>query len=195
MVKKRLILASSSPFRRELLNKLGLPFESLSPNIDESRLDSETPSDLVGRLSLEKAQAIGANHPHSLVIGSDQIAVLGNDIMTKPHEHEKAVYQLRKCSGKEVQFLTGLCLYNTETHAHQLAVIPFSVHFLPLTDSQIEHYLLKEKPYNCAGSFKAEGLGITLFSRLNGEDPNSLIGLPLIALTAMLRNEGVEPLE
>ncbi|MGH1487414.1 MAG: Maf family protein [Cellvibrionaceae bacterium] len=189
-----LILASSSPYRREILAKLGLPFQAISPDIDESPLENETPEALVSRLALEKAQAIAGNHHNALIIGSDQVAVLDNNIITKPHEHQKAIQQLRQASGREVTFLTSLCLYNSQTHKHQLTVSPYSVSFLSLNDEQIEHYLQKEKPYNCAGSFKSEGLGITLFSSMSGDDPNSLIGLPLITLTKMLRNEGIEPL-
>lgn len=191
---RKLILASSSPYRRELLAKLGLPFDSFSPDIDESPMADETPESLVARLALEKTQAIATQHHHALIIGSDQVAIAGEKVLTKPHNHEQARLQLRRSSGQSVTFLTGLCLYNSRTHQHQLIVEPFRVEFLPLTEAQIEAYLLAEKPYNCAGSFKSEGLGITLFSKLEGDDYNSLIGLPLIRLTAMLRKEGVEPL-
>ncbi len=194
MPENTLILASSSPYRRELLNKLGLEFESISPDIDESSLPDETPSELVGRLALEKAQAIAATQPEALIIGSDQVAVIDDTIITKPHNHEKAKDQLRQASGREVTFLTSLCLYNSRSHQHQLTIAPYTVNFLPLSEEQIENYLLKEKPYNCAGSFKSEGLGISLFASMHGDDPNSLIGLPLIALIKMLRNEGVDPL-
>ncbi len=194
MPENTLILASSSPYRRELLNKLGLDFESISPDIDESPLPDETPSELVGRLALEKAQAIAATQHQALIIGSDQVAVIDDIIITKPHNHEKAKDQLRHASGREVTFLTSLCLYNSQNHQHQLTIAPYTVNFLPLSEEQIENYLLKEKPYNCAGSFKSEGLGITLFASMHGDDPNSLVGLPLIALTKMLRNEGVDPL-
>lgn len=189
-----LLLASSSPYRREILQKLHIPFECHSPDIDESRLENESPTQLVERLALEKAQAVSEIYPNTLIIGSDQVAVLDNTIMTKPHTHENAIQQLRASSGNTVTFLTSLCLLNSQTGKHQLATIPYSVDFLELSDSQIENYLLKEEPYRCAGSFKSEGLGITLFKRFEGDDPNSLIGLPLISLTAMLRNEGVEPL-
>ena len=190
----KLILASRSPYRRAVFAKLGLFFQAIAPDIDESPLENETPKALVIRLALEKAQAIAGNHPNALIIGSDQVAVLDNNIITKPHEHQKATQQLRQASGRKVTFLTSLCLYNSQTHKHQSAVSPYFVNFLSLSDEQIEHYLQKEKPYNCAGSFKSEGLGITLFSSMSGDDPNSLIGLPLIDLTKMLRNEGVEPL-
>lgn len=190
----QLILASSSTYRQALLKKLGLPFESISPDIDESHRQDESAPELVRRLALEKAQAIASNHPEALIIGSDQVATLEDKIITKPHGHQRAVEQLRDASGKQVTFVTGLCLYNSRTQQHQLTTCPYRVNFLPLSDTQIEHYLRREQPYNCAGSFKSEGLGITLFSSIEGDDPNSLIGLPLIALTRMLRNEGLDPL-
>ncbi|MFT5117495.1 MAG: septum formation protein [Kiritimatiellia bacterium] len=189
-----LILASSSPYRREVLAKLGIAFSCHSPDIDESAQRNETPVQLVERLALEKAQAVATENPHALIIGSDQIAVLDNNIITKPHNHDNATKQLQASSGKKVAFLTSLCLLNSHTGQHQITVAPYSVEFLTLSDAQIGSYLHKEQPYNCAGSFKSEGLGITLFKRLKGDDPNSLIGLPLIQLTKMLRNEGVEPL-
>lgn len=189
-----LILASSSPYRREILAKLGLHFDCFSPDIDESAHKSETPTQLVERLSLEKAQAIAKTHPNHLIIGSDQVAVLDDSVMTKPHNHENAIKQLQASRGKKVIFLTSLCLLNSQTNKHQITLAPYSVEFLELTDQQIEHYLQKEQPYQCAGSFKSEGLGITLFKRFEGNDPNSLIGLPLIELVKMLRKEGVEPL-
>ena len=192
-----LILASSSPHRRALLDKLGLDYKACSPDIDESALDGESASDLVTRLALAKAKAVAGKHKthgHALVVGSDQVAVVGERVLTKPHTHDKALEQLRYSSGKQVRFLTSLCLYNSQTGQHQLELVPFTVEFLTLSDSQIHAYLKKEQPYDCAGSFKSEGLGITLFKRMLGDDPNSLIGLPLIALTRMLRNEGIEPL-
>ncbi len=194
MKEPMIILASSSPYRRELMSKLGLDFTSISPEVDESIKDNETPSDLVARLALEKAMAVAEQYPRSLIIGSDQVAVLEGNILTKPLSHEKAIEQLSLSSGKAVYFLTSLCLLNSASQKHQLQIIPYSVTFLTLTQEQIENYLQKEKPYNCAGSFKSEGLGITLFESMQGDDPNSLIGLPLIALTKMLRNEGIEPL-
>lgn len=189
-----IVLASSSPFRREILGKLGLAFTSDSPDIDESAGNNEAPSALVARLALEKAHKVAPKHPDSLIISSDQVAVLDGNIITKPVDHDNAVQQLSNASDREVVFLTSLCLLNTQTQEHQLKVCPFTVHFLALTQSQIESYLIKEQPYNCAGSFKSEGLGITLFSKLVGDDPNTLIGLPLIELTHMLRQEGIEPL-
>lgn len=189
-----LILASSSPFRRELLDKLQLDYQSHSPDIDESALPDESPEQLVQRLALAKAQEVGKLYPQALIIGSDQVAVLDNNIMTKPHTHENAVAQLQNSSGRTVSFLTSLCLFNSQTQHHHLSIEYYDVEFLHLTKDQIENYLLKEKPYQCAGSFKSEGLGITLFNQFKGKDPNSLIGLPLIKLTEMLRLEGVEPL-
>ncbi|MGH1440828.1 MAG: Maf family protein [Cellvibrionaceae bacterium] len=196
-----LILGSSSPYRRELLEKLHLDFISISPNIDESPLENESANALVARLAVEKAKAIAKDNPTALIIASDQVAVLGDDagkhastILTKPHTHERAVEQLTTTSGKQVTFLTSLCLLNSSNEQYQLEVVPFTVKFLPLSQEQIENYLKMEKPYDCAGSFKSEGLGITLFEKMEGEDPNSLIGLPLIKLTTMLRNEGLDPL-
>lgn len=189
-----LILASSSPYRRELLQKLTLSFECYSPDIDESANEGETPEHLVERLALEKALAVAKNHPEALIIASDQVAVLEDEVMTKPHTHDNAVKQLSRSSGKTVVFLTSICLLNSQTGKHQVVVAPYSVEFLTLSQSQIENYLHKEQPYQCAGSFKSEGLGVTLFQSFDGEDPNSLIGLPLITLTRMLRNEGIEPL-
>jgi MAF protein len=193
-----LILASSSPYRKELLKKLNLPFDCISPDIDESAQDNESAEDLVKRLSLEKAKAvalnIAENKENTLIIASDQVAVLDEQIITKPKDHSDAVKQLSNASGRDVSFLTGLCLYNSSNDHYQLDVEPFSVTFLSLSENQIECYLEKEQPYNCAGSFKSEGLGITLFSKLTGKDPNALIGLPLIRLIEMLRKENVEPL-
>lgn len=190
----KIVLASSSPFRRDILRKLGLPFTSDSPDIDESHQANETPEQLVERLALEKAKAVAPRHANSWIISSDQVAVLDGKIITKPSSHKNAVEQLSHASGREVVFLTSLCLYNTASGDYQLKVCPFTVAFLALTQSQIENYLEKEQPYQCAGSFKSEGLGITLFSKLKGDDPNTLIGLPLIELTSMFRQVGIDPL-
>lgn len=187
-----LLLGSTSPFRKEVLSKLGLPFETDSPEVDESHRDSETPEMLVKRLSEMKARAVGARHPRSLVIGSDQVACIEGEILGKPGSREKAIEQLKKASGKAVTFYTGLCLLNTATGTSQVICEPFHVHFRDLSEAQICRYLDAEQPYNCAGSFKSEALGITLFSRLEGDDPNSLIGLPLIRLVEMLGNEGID---
>lgn len=186
-----LVLASTSPFRRKLLEKLGLPFRCDDPAIDEAPQPNEAPAALVSRLSEAKARAVARQHPDALVIGSDQVACIGDDIVGKPGSHEVARRQLRKASGREVVFHTGLCLFNVATDRCQVAVEPFVVYFRELNDAQIDRYLVQDSPYNCAGSFKSEGYGITLFRRLQGRDPNALIGLPLIALVEMLGNEGV----
>jgi septum formation protein len=185
-----IVLASTSPFRRELLSRLALPFECTAPDIDESRRPHEAPLELVRRLSEAKARA-GAPDFQTLVIGSDQVATVGDDVLGKPGTHENAVAQLRRLSGRSVTFLTGLCLLNTATNESQGDVIPFRVHFRTLSEEQIERYLRHEQPYNCAGSFKSEGLGITLFRRMEGDDPTALVGLPLIRLTDMLKKAGV----
>jgi MAF protein len=183
-------LASTSPFRKELLQRLGIPFVTAAPDVDETPLLNETAIALVRRLSETKARAIAASH-RGLVIGSDQVATTGNDILGKPGTHERAFAQLRGLSGKCVTFQTGLCLLNTETDEAQVDVIPFVVEFRPLEDEQIERYLRHDQPYQCAGSFKSEGLGITLFDRMQGDDPSALIGLPLIRLTGMLAQAGL----
>ena len=186
-----LVLASTSPFRRELLKKLGLPFHCGDPAIDETLLPGESPAALVARLAEAKARAVSEHHPGALVIGSDQVACIGNAVVGKPGSHQAAHRQRRKASGHEVVFYTGLCLLNVATDRTQVAVEPFVVHFRELDDAQIDRYLSRESPYHCAGSFKSEGYGITLFRRLEGRDPNALIGLPLIALIEMLGNEGI----
>jgi septum formation protein len=190
----KLVLASGSIYRRQLLNKLAIPYNYHAPNVDETPLAGESPTQLVLRLALAKARAVAVGYPDALVIGSDQVAVLADQIITKPRNHLQAKAQLERASGRQVIFLTGLCLLNNANCSHQLEIASYKVNFLPLTDNQIEQYLQKEKPYDCAGSFKAESLGITLCSSFEGEDPNALIGLPLIALIKMLRHEGFEPL-
>ena len=185
-----LILASTSPFRRAVLEKLGIPFETASPDVDETPLPGESPAALVERLAIAKAQAIASKRDRGLVIGSDQVAVIDGDILGKPGSHEQAVAQLQRASGKRVTFLTGLALVNAASGHVQSEVVPFHVHFRSLAESMIENYLQREQPYNCAGSFKSEALGIVLFERLEGDDPNTLIGLPLIRLVRMLEVEG-----
>jgi MAF protein len=188
-----LLLASSSPYRRELLERLQLPFTWQSPSIDETRLEDESGIDLVKRLAEEKARALADRHPDHLIIGSDQVAVLGNgEILGKPHDLPRAQQQLRAASGSSVTFLTGLALLNSNTGKCQVDCVPFTVHFRPLSDERILRYLQREQPFDCAGSFKSEGLGISLFRSTEGEDATSLIGLPLIRLVDMLLNEGVE---
>ena len=186
----RITLASTSPFRKELLERLGIEFDTAAPDIDETPLAGESPEALVRRLSNDKARAIAITHA-GLIIGSDQVATTGDDILGKPGTHELAREQLHNLSGKRVTFHTGLCLLNADMDEAQVEVVPFVVQFRQLTDEQIERYLQHDQPYNCAGSFKSEGLGITLFERMKGEDPSALIGLPLIRLTTMLAQAGV----
>lgn len=187
----QLVLASTSPFRKSVLDKLGLPFDCHAPEVDETPQPGETPAQLVERLSIAKAQAVAAHFQQGLVIGSDQVAVINDEIIGKPGNHENAVAQLKHASGKTVTFLTGLALVNAESGAIQAEVVPFKVVFRQLSQPQIINYLNAEQPYNCAGSFKSEGLGIALFERLEGDDPNTLIGLPLIRLIRMLEKEGM----
>lgn len=186
----KLILASTSPFRKAILDKLGLDFVTASPETDETPLESETPQQLVERLSIAKAKAVADKENDALVIGSDQVSVINDEIIGKPNTHENAVKQLKNASGKTVTFYTGLCLYNAATNQYQSEVVPFNVVFRELTEHQIDSYLIKEEPYNCAGSFKSEALGIVLFEKIEGEDPNTLMGLPLIRLVKMLEKEG-----
>lgn len=186
-----LLLASSSVYRRDLLSRLRLPFTCSSPDIDESHRPGESALELVRRLSLEKAQALAANHPAHLIIGSDQVAVLNGQIIGKPHTFDKARQQLLNASGASVSFLTGLTLLNSQTGHYQTDCVPFTVHMRHLNAEQIERYLHAEEPYDCAGSFKAEGLGVSLFQRTEGDDATSLVGLPLIRLVDMLLAQGV----
>ncbi|MEQ0188108.1 nucleoside triphosphate pyrophosphatase [Klebsiella sp. CN_Kp098] len=189
-----LLLASTSPWRRMLLEKLTLPFECAAPEVDETPQPGESARQLVVRLAQAKAQALASRFPQHLIIGSDQVCVLDGEITGKPHTEENAHRQLRKASGTIVTFYTGLALYNSANGHLQTECEPFDVHFRHLSDQEIEAYICKENPLQCAGSFKSEGLGITLFERLEGRDPNSLVGLPLIALCQMLRREGFNPL-
>ncbi|SEA29830.1 MAF protein [Thiothrix caldifontis] len=188
---RRLILGSTSPYRLELIQRLAIPFETAAPDIDETRHDGESARDMVLRLSLQKAQAVAAQYPDSLIIGSDQCAVLHEQVIGKPGNHENAVQQLQNSSGKTVAFLTGLCLYDSRDGSYQLDVVPFAVDFRELNDEEIDAYLHKDQPYNCAGSFRSESLGITLFRRMHGDDPTALMGLPLIRLSQMLKQAGV----
>ena len=190
MSKQPLVLASSSSFRKELLERLHLPFTTDSPDIDESQLIGESPETYVKRLSLEKAQTVATRHKDSLIIASDQCSVLNGNIHGKPGNHESAIQQLLESSGKRVSFLTGLCVLDAKTGNYELDLIPYHVQFRTLTVDEVDRYLLIEKPYNCAGSFKSEGLGVTLFESMEGPDPSALIGLPLIRLCDMLRTFG-----
>jgi len=188
----KLILASSSPYRRELLERLKIPFEVMAPEVDETPNPGEAPSALVKRLAVEKANKIAGRNPDTLVIGSDQVAVYNGAIVGKPLSHDMAVQQLRAASGNTVTLYTGLALINADTRNVQCEVIPYRVTFRRLTEAQIESYLRQEQPYSCAGSVKSEGLGIALLEKFEGDDPNTLIGLPLIRLVRMLENEGIK---
>ena len=191
---KSLVLASSSSARQSLLQKLSLPFIAVAPNIDETAHPDEAASALVMRLGREKAQALAFDYPQHLIIGSDQVCILNQQIVGKPHTTEKAVEQLMAASGKRVTFYTGLTLLNSASGTCQTCCEVFNVDFRQLTEQEIRNYVQKEQPLQCAGSFKSEGLGITLFDQLSGKDPNTLVGLPLITLCEMLRNEGCNPL-
>jgi len=188
MTNYQLVLASTSPFRQQLLNKLQVPFVTAQPDCDETPLDNESPQALVMRLAEQKARSCKVNKA-SLVIGSDQVCVIDGNIVGKPHTEQKAIEQLLSQSGKAITFYTGLALFNSETQKTQVICEPFVVHFRELSRTMVEHYVAKEQPLNCAGSFKSEGLGIALFERLEGADPNSLVGLPLIRLIQLLENE------
>jgi septum formation protein len=192
ILNRKLILASTSPFRRELLSKLGLPFEIAAPNVDEEALPNELAHVRAARLSEAKAHAVVKTFPDALIIGSDQVASLGSEHIGKPNTHENAVIQLRRMRGKSVVFHTALTLLNGLTGAIQARVTPTTVTFRDISDAQIETYLHREQPYNCAGSAKSEGLGIALITNMEGSDPNALIGLPLIELVTMLKTEGIE---
>jgi septum formation protein len=189
---KSIVLASGSRYRRELLERFGLPFEAWSPDIDESSLPGEKPRDTAIRLARAKAQAAAVRWPGALIIGSDQVADLGGKPLGKPGTLENARHQLRELSGKAALFHTALCLLNAaETRRHE-RLVTTDVVFRTLTDAEIDRYLAREPALDCAGSAKSEGLGIALLARLGGEDPTALVGLPLIALAGMLRAEGVE---
>ncbi len=187
----RLILASSSVYRRELLTHLQIQFSCISPEVDETPLINELPQETALRLAQVKAKKVAVSHTDALIIGCDQVATLDNLQLGKPLYHENATKQLRMMRGREVTFHSALCLYNAATQNMQALVVPYIVKFRNLTDAQIENYLLREQPYHCAGSAKSEGLGIAIIERMTGDDPNALIGLPLIALVSMLQNEGV----
>ncbi|MCR8921950.1 Maf family nucleotide pyrophosphatase [Dasania sp. GY-MA-18] len=186
-----LILASSSPYRKQLLQRLALSFSCISPDIDETPYPQENAQQLVLRLAQQKAQAIANGGHQGLIIASDQVATLNGNILGKPGNHANACRQLQQCSGQAATFYTSLHLLNSQSAESQQCVETYTVYFRELNAAQIERYLIKEQPYQCAGSFKMEGLGICLFEKLQGDDPNSLIGLPLIQLISMLANEGI----
>lgn len=194
MNKQTIVLASGSKYRQALLKKLAIPFSFHAPDIDESAKESESPLDLVQRLSLEKAQACQKMFPDALIIGSDQVCVIDGKILGKPRTEEKAIEQLKAAAGKHVTFYTGLTLLNSTTGFAQTDVEPFHVYFRSLSEEEITRYVQRERPLDCAGSFKCESLGIALFDKLEGRDPNTLVGLPLIRLCEMLRAEGIDVL-
>jgi len=187
-----IVLASGSSYRAELLKKLQLEFVSFSSNIDEAPQIGESVADLVMRLSQAKAQAVSAVYSSHLIIGSDQAAVCNGEFLSKPGNRQEAIHQLKAQSGQIIHFYTGLCLLNSVTGQALKDMDISAVHFKRLTDRQIENYVDCEQPFDCAGSFKSEGLGIALFSRIDAPDPNALIGLPLIKLINLLAKFGVE---
>lgn len=191
---RKLLLASTSPYRRAILEKTGLPFSCAAPLIDETAFNEETADQLVKRLAESKARALAEKFPNHLIIGSDQACVINGEITGKPHTFEKAVKQLQQASGKSVTFYTGLSLLDSHSGQAQTLCEIFEVTFRELSDEEIKGYLSLEQPFDCAGSFKCEGLGISLFEKLTGRDPNTLIGMPLIALLELLRSKNINPL-
>jgi septum formation protein len=190
----RLVLASTSPYRRALLERLGIPFSVARPEVAEERRAGETPDGMAGRLAQAKALAVADSFPDSLVIGSDQVAVCDGEILGKPLTHENATRQLRALSGRDALFHTAVCVHDTRNGATRLCVVPCRVTFRRLDDAIIERYLAREQPYDCAGSAKSEGLGIALIAKMDSEDPSALVGLPLIALVDLLREQGLNVL-
>lgn len=190
-----LILASTSRYRRELLQRLHLPFEAVSPEVDETPLPGERPAELAQRLALAKAQAVAARWPHAVVIGSDQVADLDGEPIGKPGSHERAVRQLQRMRGRQVTFQTAVAVVHAEQGFAQVLLAPVGVHFRMLPDAEIEHYLRTEQPYDCAGSAKCETLGIALLEAIHSDDPTALVGLPLIRTCALLRAAGINPLQ
>lgn len=185
-----LVLASTSPYRRALLERLEMPFSVVKPDADETPRPGEAPDALALRLSCDKALSVARNHQDALIIGSDQVAVLDGRILGKPGNHPNATAQLRALSGRTANFLTGLCVHHSGTGLTRTRLVPFEVTFRQLDDRTIENYLAREQPYDCAASAKAEALGIALIARMKGDDPNALIGLPLIALIDLLLEHG-----
>ena len=188
---RRLLLGSTSPYRRELLQRLHIPFETAAPEFDETPLPGEAPSASAERLAIGKARSLAGRFPDALIIGSDQVASCGGTRLDKPGNHASAVKQLRALSGQSAQFDTAVTVLDAASGKHESRVVACRVTFRPLSEEVIERYLRKEQPYDCAGSAKAEGLGIALIERIETDDPTSLIGLPLIALTAMLGRAGL----
>jgi septum formation protein len=190
-----LILASTSRYRRELLERLRLPFDVVSPQVDETPLSGEPPARLATRLADAKAAAVAALHPHAVVIGSDQVADLDGEPIGKPVTHERAVQQLRAMRGRSVVFQTAVAVHHAASGFAGAALAPVTVRFRQLSDAEIEHYLRTEQPYDCAGSAKCETLGIALLEAIESDDPTALVGLPLIRTSALLRAAGIDPLQ
>lgn len=188
----KIVLASTSTYRRTLLERFGLPFDVASPDVDETPLPAEAPAATADRLAVAKATAVAAGFPRALVIGSDQVAYLGGEVYGKPGTVERAIDQLRRMSGRSVIFHTALAVVNTRTGTARSESVPTRVTFRKLGDDEIVRYVEKERPLDCAGSAKSEGLGITLLESLSGDDPTALVGLPLIALSRLLRAEGIQ---
>lgn len=191
---RKLILGSSSPYRKQLLQRLGLPFHCISPDIDEQILDGETPQQLVQRLSKAKAEEVAKSESDAIIIASDQVAILDGLVVGKPHTHENAIKQLSDASGRRVEFNTGLCVLDSHNRKSVVEMASFAVQFRTLSLEEIDAYLKKDQPYNCAGSFRCESLGVALFTRMEGDDPNALMGLPLIRLVAILKDFGLDVL-
>lgn len=191
---KKIVLASSSQYRKQLLQRILPDFESASPDIDESSLANEAPDLLAARLSQSKAEALMTSYPNALIIGSDQVAWLNGKQLHKPGNRENNIAQLEASSGQTLTFYTGLCLLNSQTGENQTVVEQYRTTFRHLTRKQIEHYVDKEKAFDCAGGFRMEDLGISLFEKIEGNDPSILIGLPLIQLINLLSNEGIDVL-
>lgn len=188
---RTIVLGSTSPYRRSLLERLRIPFETASPEVAEDRLPEETPRALAERLAREKAANVATRYPDALVIGSDQSAGVGERVLSKPGDHQRAAEQLAALSGQSVVFHTGVCLIDTASGREWIGVVPFTVHMREFDEDEIDRYLRLERPYDCSGSFKSEGLGVSLFRRMEGDDPTALVGLPLIRVCAWLREAGV----
>lgn len=194
MAPPRLVLASTSPYRRGLLERLGVAFEVADPGVDEARRAGETPDAMARRLAEAKALSVARRFPGALIIGCDQVAHCDGEVFDKPGSRENAVRQLRALSGREARFDTAVCVHDAHSSTTKVRVVPCRVRFRRLDDAQIERYLAREQPYDCAGSAKSEGLGIALIARIEGDDPSALVGLPLIALVDLLREHGLDVL-
>lgn len=186
----RLVLGSTSAYRRTLLERLGVPFTVAAPNVDETPLPSEAPIDLVHRLARAKAEAVAQKQAKALVIGSDQLAVCGREVLGKPGSGERAIAQLRQLSGQRVTFYTAVHVVNSDSGSNEGHLDATTVHFRSLTDEEIKNYVARDKPYQCAGGFRIESLGVALFTRVESQDPTALVGLPLIWLAGSLRRHG-----